>query len=109
MDRDDVRVRESRDCTRLAVKACHRVGIGRQPLWQYLARDIAAESGIPRTIHFTHATGTEGGDDLIRAEARSWGKGQGSFAILRRRRATYAASAGRWRISLRPRRADLPE
>ena len=72
MDRDDVRVRESRDCTRLAVKARHRIGIGRQPLWQDLDRDIPAESGIPRSIHFAHATGAEGVDDFIRAEARSW-------------------------------------
>jgi hypothetical protein len=74
MDRDDVRVRESRDGTRLAMKTRHRVGIGRQPFWQDLDRDIAAESGIPRSIHCTHATGAEGGDNFIRAEARSWGK-----------------------------------
>ena len=79
MDCDDVRMRESGYGTRLAVKACHRVGIGRQPLWQDLDRDISAESGIPRSIHFTHATGTEGGDNLIGAEARSWGKGHGSM------------------------------
>src|SRR5262245_30389524 len=71
------------DGTRLAVKTRHRVGIGRQLFWQDLDCDIAAESGIPRSIHFTHATGAEGGDNFIRAEARSWGKGHGSMRDYR--------------------------
>jgi hypothetical protein len=85
MDRDDVRMRESCYGTHLAVKACHRVGIGRQALWQDLDRDISAESGIPRSIHVAHATGTEGGDNFIRAEARSWGEGHGSMRDYRTR------------------------
>jgi hypothetical protein len=83
MDRHDVRMRESGYGTRLAVKACHCVGIGGQPLRQDLDRDISAEPGIPRSIHLTHAAGTKGGDNLIGAEARSWGKGHGSMRDYR--------------------------
>ena len=79
MDRDDVWMRESRDRTRFPMKARQRVGIRHQPRGQYLDRDIPEESGIPRSIHFAHATGAEGGEDFIRAKAGSGGKGHGSM------------------------------
>jgi len=43
---------------------------------QNLDRDRAIEAGIARRVDFTHAPGTEGGEDFVRTEARAGSEGQ---------------------------------
>ena len=45
-------------------------------------RDVAIEPRVARAIHFAHAASAEGGDNLVRTEARASGQGHESGLIL---------------------------
>ena len=76
-----------------------------------LDRDVAIEPRVARPIHFTHAAGAEGGEDLVRAEASAGGEGQtvGLYGrsgsadriTLDQRRSGELASRGRESSTLR--------
>ena len=55
---------------RLALEACEAIGIERERVGDDLQRDVATELRIARAIDLAHPARAEGGDDLIRAEAR---------------------------------------
>src|SRR5437867_11060962 len=52
------------------------VGVAREEIGQHFDRDVAIRRRVARAIDFPHATGSEGGENLVRAEARAGGKGQ---------------------------------
>ena len=50
----------------------------------YLDRDIAGQSGIARSIDFTHPTRTEEGENLVSPEPRAVGQAHPSARIIPR-------------------------
>jgi hypothetical protein len=73
----DFRMIKRRQDLRFTLKAGESLGIGCEGLRQNFQGDVASELGIPRSIHFAHATRAEGGEDFVRAEARTSGKRHG--------------------------------
>ena len=71
---------ELRDRARFAIEALAELRIGRERVRQDLDRDRAIEPRVARPVDLAHAAGAEGRDDLVRAEARAGGEGQG-FAM----------------------------
>ena len=67
----DVRVVERGEHLGLARKACEPLAVGGERGRQDLDGDVALESWVARAIHLAHAACADGGDDLIRAEARA--------------------------------------
>ncbi len=45
--------------------------IGSEQLWQDLDRDVAIELRVTCAVDLAHAAGPQGGEDLVRAEARA--------------------------------------
>ena len=64
----DVGVVQSGYRARFVFKADATDSSGRKPLWKNLDRYVAAETGVARPIHITHATRANGDLDLVRAE-----------------------------------------
>jgi hypothetical protein len=60
-------------------------GIRSDHLGQHLDRDIATQSGIPRSIDFTHPARAECGLDLVRTEASAGSKRHERPRMNRRR------------------------
>jgi len=58
----------------LPLEARQPIAVARKQLRQHLDRDVAAQLRITGAIHFTHATGTDGGLDHERAEAGAYWK-----------------------------------
>src|SRR5438132_3421373 len=54
-----------------ALKSCEAVSVLRESLGQDLDRHLTPESRVRRPIHLSHAAGANGGDDLVRADARA--------------------------------------
>ena len=67
---------------RFALEPREPVRVGRERLGQDLDGDVAIELRVARPIHFAHPAGAEGGEDLVRAEARASGQGHESRLIL---------------------------
>ena len=64
-DRDDVRVRETRDCLRLATEPLDVLGIVGEVLVQHLERDPPLEARVEGTEDARHAAGAEQVLDLV--------------------------------------------
>ena len=75
-DAEDVGMRERGDRLRLALEARARGRIGGQRGRQNLEGDVAIEFGVPRPIDLAHPARADGGEDLVRTEARARGEGQ---------------------------------
>ncbi len=60
----------------LALKPRDPLRVGGERRGQDLDGDVAIEPRVPRPIHFAHAAGSEGRDDLVRAEAGTGSEGQ---------------------------------
>ena len=69
INRPNVRVVERGQHLRFALEACEAIGIERERIGDDLQRDVASQFRIARPIHFAHAAGPKGGEDLVRAEA----------------------------------------
>ena len=76
INRRDVGMVERGQHLRLALEACDTIGIERERVGDDLQRDVTTEFCIARAIDLAHAARAEGGDDLVRAEARAWGESQ---------------------------------
>ena len=70
-DRDDVRMIEGGNGTRLAFEAKQQVRIARHACWQDFDGDLAPQLRVPRAIHLAHAAGAERGDDFVGTDAKT--------------------------------------
>jgi hypothetical protein len=70
VDRQDVGMRKRRDRLRFPLEPRERLG-AREMGGECLQRDDALESCVPRAIDLTHPARSEGGEDLVRTEARA--------------------------------------
>ena len=75
-DLADVRVIDRGDRHRLAAQPLTRARIGGCLGGQQFDRDLTIEPRVPGEIDLAHASGTEGGKNLVRPEARTWLEGQ---------------------------------
>ena len=82
VDGRDVRVIQGRKDFRFALEPRHSFRVSRDRLWQDLNGDIAIEPRVACSIDFAHPARAEGGDNLVRTEARSSGQGHESRLIL---------------------------
>ena len=82
VDGRDVRMIQRREDFRFALEPRHSFRVSRDRLWQDLDGDIAIELRVARAIYLAHATGAEGGDNLVRTEARASGQWHESRLIL---------------------------
>jgi hypothetical protein len=71
VDMGDVRVVERRKRLHFARETRQPVGVARKGFRQDFQRDVAIELCVPSAIDLTHPAGTEGGENLIRPEARA--------------------------------------
>ena len=74
MNRRDVRVIERGKDFRFALEAGDAIRIRREQFGQDLQRYVASELRVPSTIDFAHPAGAEGGEDFVRADARTNGE-----------------------------------
>jgi hypothetical protein len=58
---------------RLLLEPVEPIRILRNPLREYLDRDLTAKPGVPRPIDLAHPARAEGGKDFIRAEPSAGG------------------------------------
>ena len=65
VDRSDVGMIQRRQNFGFALEPRHALGIARESLGQNFQRHIAAEFRVVSAIDLTHASRTEGRDDLI--------------------------------------------
>ena len=72
VDRRDVRMVERREHLRLALEARQPLGVGDERLGQHLERHLALEPGVAGAPDLAHAACAEGGEDLVRSQARAW-------------------------------------
>jgi hypothetical protein len=70
-DGEDIRVRQHADGPRLLRKTSQPLRVESERLREDLDGDVAVDLWIVRAIHLSHATGTEGRDDLVSPEARA--------------------------------------
>ena len=75
-DLADVGVIDRSDGNRLAAQTLTRTRIGGRLGGQQLDGDLTIEPRVPGEIDLAHASGTEGGKNLVRPEARTWLEGQ---------------------------------
>jgi hypothetical protein len=78
VDGRDVGVIERRQRLRFAGEPSKPVGITGEGLGQDLQRDVAIELRVAGTVHLAHPAGAEGGENLVRAEARTRGQKHGA-------------------------------
>jgi hypothetical protein len=71
VDVRDVRMVQGGEDFGFALEACQALGVSRHRLWQHLDGDLALQVGVGGAIDLAHAACAEGGQDLIRAEARA--------------------------------------
>jgi hypothetical protein len=76
VERADVGMIQLRDRPRLAVEPFAKLRVGGQRFGQDLDRDDAIEPRIASLIDLAHAARSDGGENLVRAEAGTGGKGQ---------------------------------
>jgi hypothetical protein len=71
IDLRDVRVVQRRQQVRLALETSEAVRVVGEQVWQDLYGDLAPEPHVTRPVDFSHASCAEGGQDLVRPEART--------------------------------------
>ena len=71
VDRRDTGVIQRRERLRFASEPRQALGIAGEKVRQDFDGDVAIESGVARTIHLAHASGTDGDGNFVRAEAPS--------------------------------------
>ena len=72
---EDVWVIERRRGACFHLKPMKPIGVGGKGRREDFDRDIAAEARIAGAVDLAHPAGTDGGQDLIRAEMGVWGQG----------------------------------
>ena len=82
VDGGDVRVIQGGEDFRFALKPRHSFRVSNEGLRQDLDGHIAIEPRVARPIHFAHPASPEGGENLVRTEARAIGQGHESGLIL---------------------------
>ena len=75
VDAADVRMVERRDRPRFPFEPLPQIGIAGDVWLQHLDRDAAIEPRVARFVDLAHSASPEGGEDLIRTETGSGGKG----------------------------------
>ena len=65
VDREDVRMVESRHGPRLPLEASQGLGVVCPGLGQDLQRDLAPQPDVARPVHLSHSTFAERSDDLV--------------------------------------------
>ena len=83
VDVTNVRVIQRREHLRFPLEAREPIRIARDRFGQDFDRDIAIQLRVSGSIHFAHAAGADGGQDLVRAEPSSHGKGHAYLRCLR--------------------------
>ncbi len=68
-------MRERGDGFRFAFESRQPLRVQSERWRKHLDRDLAIEPGVRGFVDFAHAAGAEGGEDLIRAQARAWPRG----------------------------------
>ena len=76
VDVRDVGMIQRREGLRFAREPREPFGVAREDIGQHLDRDVAIQLRIARAIDLAHAAGAQGGEDLIRAEAKAGVEGQ---------------------------------
>jgi hypothetical protein len=76
VDVRDIGMIQRRKRLRFADEPCEPVGVAREEIGQHLDRDITVKRQVSGTIDLAHAARSEGGDNLIRAEAGAVSEGQ---------------------------------
>ncbi len=71
---DDVGMIQAAGSARFLLEAAYPVGIFGESRRQNLHRDHAVESCVACAIHFAHAVGAQGRNDLVRTQAVSRGQ-----------------------------------
>ena len=66
---------QRREHLRFALEARHALGVVSERVGQHFHRDVAAEPGIARAVHLTHAARAEGGGDFVGAQFRTGANG----------------------------------
>jgi hypothetical protein len=74
VDREDVRVRQRRDGSRLALETRERIGVSGERLGKNLDRDIPAELRVFRPVDFAHPARSERRKDLVGTEPGAGGE-----------------------------------
>jgi hypothetical protein len=74
--RQDVRVVQCRRRAGLLLESMEAAEVGRECRGQNFDRNITSEPRIARTVHLAHAARAKGGDNFVRAEARTVCEGQ---------------------------------
>ena len=74
VNRRDVRMAQGCQRLRFTVEARESVRVGRHRRGQHLDRHVPGKIGIGGSVDFTHATHTDLGTDLVRADATAWGE-----------------------------------
>ena len=78
VDRGDVGVIQRGEDFRFALKPCHSFRVSNEGLRQDLDGNVAIEPCVARPIYFAHSASPEGGENLVRTEARAIGQGHES-------------------------------
>lgn len=76
VDRGDARVVEGGEELRFTLEAGEPHGVAGEVRGQQLERDLAVEPGVARSENLAHPPRTEGGQDLVPAEAAPRAKAQ---------------------------------
>ena len=110
IQRANMGVAESRNRAGLALEPLLQVRITGNMLGQYLDGDGAVEASVTCLIHLAHATGAEGGFDLVRAEGgarlerHGLRDGHALFEFLEQLRIAACTQADRYDESSPPRK-----
>jgi hypothetical protein len=59
------------ECLRFALEPGEAFGISRECIGKDLDRDLPTKRSVRRAVDLPDAPGTDGGDDLLRSEART--------------------------------------
>ena len=78
VDRGDVRVVQRGEHFSFALKTREAIGVAGDGRRQHFDRDRPFQVAVGRAIDLAHATGANGGNNFIWAEARAGGQGQSS-------------------------------
>ncbi len=73
-DRNDVWMVQGGSGLRFLFKAAKTLGVPRPVLGKYLDRHVALQRGVARAIDFTHPAGTQGAENFVAIQFRTWGQ-----------------------------------
>ena len=74
VNRGDMRMVQRGEHLSLALESRHAVRIALKRFRQYFERHIPLQPGVSGAIHLSHAAGADWRDDLVGAQASSWGE-----------------------------------